>query len=213
MGLKQLFGNPDEQVDLTVQSIYKGHHKVTYRGVNAIRCPFDYVIYQMIISEIKPDLIVEFGTSDGGGALYMADLLDMNGKGEVHTVDINKVTDVRVTGHPRIKLFSDGWQNYDSSLCKGHETVMIVEDASHMYKDTLGILNRFAPFVTKNSYLIVEDGIISELGFNKQFEGGPLRALREFLPANPQFAVDRKWCDMFGKNATFNVNGYLKRIS
>jgi hypothetical protein len=31
------------------------------------------------------------------------------------------------------------------------------------------------------------------------------------LPLHPEFFVDRKWCDMFGKNATFNVNGYLKK--
>ena len=66
--------------------------------------------------------------------------------------------------------------------------------------------------VSKDSYFIIEDGIINKLGLEKEYEGGPLKAIREFLPSHSEYIVDRKWCDMFGKNATFNVNGYLKKI-
>ena len=44
------------------------------------------------------------------------------------------------------------------------------------------------------------------------FKGGPCKAIREFLPKHPEFIVERKWCDFFGKNATNNVNGFLKKI-
>jgi cephalosporin hydroxylase len=60
--------------------------------------------------------------------------------------------------------------------------------------------------------LIVEDGIVSELGVAHSFNGGPLRAIREFLKSTSDFVVDRHWCDFYGRNATWNVNGYLKRI-
>ena len=89
---------------------------------------------------------------------------------------------------------------------------MIIEDASHTYEDTIGALNKFHELVSLDSYFIIEDGIINELGLEKKYQGGPLRAIREFLPNHPDYIVDRKWCDMFGKNATFNVNGYLKKI-
>ena len=59
---------------------------------------------------------------------------------------------------------------------------------------------------------IVEDGIINELGLKKQYGGGPLKAINEFLENNTNFEVDRHWCDLFGKNATFNVKGYLKKL-
>src|SRR3989338_1442430 len=86
---KQLrFVPKDEQIYFDTNTVYGGHFKVTYRGIRAIRCPFDYVIYQMIIWEIKPDLIIEIGTSNGGGALYMADILDKIGNGIVHTINI-----------------------------------------------------------------------------------------------------------------------------
>jgi cephalosporin hydroxylase len=202
----------DEEVKISVHSIYEGHHLVTYKGIKAIRCPFDYVIYQMIINEVKPDLVIEVGTNIGGGALYIADLLDSNGKGILHTIDIEDFVDARVKEHNRIKFFTKGWEDYDLELAKGYETILIIEDASHLYKDSIGILNKFHQLVTKDSYFIVEDGIVNELGLEKEFEGGPLKAINEFLLEHSEYMVDRKWCDMFGKNATFNVNGYLKKI-
>ncbi len=208
---KNRLKNKTEKVSVTMYSIYKGHHNVTYRGVRAIRCPFDYVIYQMIIADLKPDLVIEIGTNTGGGALYIADLLETNGNGVIHTIDIKMQSDILLSKHPRIKLFTDGWENYDLNQAKGYDKVLVIEDASHMYKDTLGAMVKFAPLVSIDSYLIVEDGIINELGMEKEFEGGPLKAIREFTAANKNFEIDRKWCDLFGMNATFNVNGYLKR--
>jgi cephalosporin hydroxylase len=201
-----------EDVKITVQSIDEGHHKITYKGIKAIKCPFDYVIYQMIISEVKPDLVIEIGTNIGGGALYIADLLDSNGKGVLHTIDILDQVEPKVKEHKRISFYTQGWENYDLELTKGFEKILIIEDASHLYKDTLGILNKFHSIVSKDSYFIIEDGIINELGLEKVYSGGPLKAIREFLPNHSDYIVDRKWCDMFGKNATFNVNGYLKKV-
>jgi cephalosporin hydroxylase len=204
--------NKEELVKVTIKSIDKGHHKVTYRGVKAIRCPFDYVMYQMIISELKPDLIIEIGTRKGGGAYYMADLLDSMGKGIIHTVDIEDDVDPIVKEHGRIKFFTDGWSGYDLELTKNFDTILLIEDASHMYEDTIGVLRKFHSIVSVDSYIIIEDGIINELGMEKKYNGGPLRAIREFMSEQSNFIVDRKWCDMFGTNATFNVNGFLKKI-
>ncbi|MCX6188614.1 MAG: CmcI family methyltransferase [Bacteroidetes bacterium] len=202
----------EEEVKISVQSIYEGHHQVSYKGIKAIRCPFDYVIFQMIIFEIKPDLVIEIGTNTGGGALYIADLLDGNGKGILHTIDIIDQVDPKVKEHNRIEFFTEGWENYELERTKGFEKILIIEDASHLYKDSIGILNKFHKIISKDSYFIIEDGIINELDLEMQYEGGPLKAIREFLPSHPEFSIDRRWCDLFGKNATFNVNGYLKRI-
>lgn len=204
--------NVDEMVNISVQSIDKGHHSVTYRNVKAVRCPFDYLIYQMIISEVKPDLVIEIGTRKGGGAYYIADMLEHIGNGIVHTIDIEDDAEQIVKEHNRIKFFHDGWANYDINLAKNFTKILVIEDASHMYEDTIGVLNKFHEIVSLNSYFIVEDGIINVLGLEKDYNGGPLKALREFLPQHPNYEVDRKWCNMFGQNATFNVNGYLKKI-
>jgi cephalosporin hydroxylase len=202
----------DEKVAFDYKTVDKGHHNVLYRGVKAQRSPFDYVIYQMIIAEVQPDLIIEIGTNFGGGAYYMADLLDNLKKGEVHSIDITDNCDPVVKAHPRIRLFHEGYEKYDIEQVKKYGTVLVIEDASHIYEHTLAAINKFCGLVSVGSYLIVEDGIVDKLGASKLFNGGPCRAIREFLPQHPEFIVDRKWCDFFGKNATNNVNGFLRRI-
>lgn len=202
----------DNSVKFDVKSICDGHHNVSYRGVRYIRCPFDYIIYQMIINEIKPDLIIEVGTNAGGGALYMADIMDNVGHGEVHTIDIvDMVENGLVKNHPRIKRFLGGYQSYDLKQAEGFNTILVIDDGSHTYEDVIASLEKFKSIPTKDSYFIVEDGIIDELGY-PDYNGGPLRAIEEFTNANSEYVIDRRWCDFFGKNATFNVNGYLKKI-
>ena len=202
----------DNSVDFNVKTICDGHHKVSYRGVRYIRCPFDYVIYQMIINEIKPDLIIEIGTNAGGGALYMADLLDKIGHGEVHTIDIVDMVDNELAKtHNRIKRFQGGYQSYDLENAKNFDKIIVIDDGSHTYEDVKNALKKFKDIPSKDSYFIVEDGIIDELGY-QGYDGGPLRAIEEFITNNDNYVIDGKWCNFFGKNATFNVNGYLKRI-
>lgn len=209
--VRNQFTSIDEQIDFNIESIYQGHRKVTYRGVSARRCPFDYVIYQMILSELRPDLVIEIGTSFGGGALYLADLLTVIGGGIVHTIDIHdKASDI-VKTHPRITLFTEGWQAYDLNLSSRFDKVLVIDDASHIYEETLGAMRKFAPAVSPNSYLIVEDGIATELGMGQRHSGGPLRAINDFLATNSDFYIDEHWTDFFGHNATFNIKGYLRR--
>jgi cephalosporin hydroxylase len=187
---------------------------VTYRGVKYIRCPFDYIIYQMIIMELKPDLIIEIGTNKGGGALYMADLLDIVGRGVIHTIDIiDMVSDSIVLNHPRIKRFGGGYQEYDITQTSNYDTILVIDDGSHTYDDVKNSLIKFSSLPSKNSYFIIEDGIIDALGYPiEQYNGGPLKAIEEFLTIRPDYVIDNKWCNFFGKNATFNVNGYLRKI-
>ena len=205
---------PDPTVDFNVKSICEGHHLVKYRGVSYLKCPFDYVMYQMIMNEVRPDLVIEIGTNEGGGALYLADIMDQMGQGLVHTIDLeDKVQEPLVMNHPRIKRFKGGYQNYDVSLAKNvFSKILVIDDGSHTYEDVLASLKKFGSLVTKNSYFIVEDGILNELGYSG-YDGGPVRAIQEYLTLDDSYALDRRWCDFFGRNATFNVIGYLKKAS
>ncbi len=206
--------NFNKKKNFSLQGVYLGHYAVTYKGVTAIKCPFDYVMYQMLLWEIKPDLIIEIGTHKGGSALYLADLLELNGKGEIHTIDLSaNEEDPLLRAHSRIRVFKDGFMNYDTARLGDYSTILVIEDGSHFYEDSLAALNKFAPFVSKGSYFIAEDGIVNELGREKEFHGGPQKAVKEFLVHNKHFIRDKRWCDLFGPNATFNVNGYLKKIS
>ena len=50
-----------------------------WNGVNILKNPFDLWVYQEIIFEKRPDLIIECGTAHGGSSYYMAQLLDLIG--------------------------------------------------------------------------------------------------------------------------------------
>jgi cephalosporin hydroxylase len=201
-----------EYVHFNSRTVANGHHKITYRGIPMIRCPFDYVIYQMILNEIKPDLVIEIGTHSGGTALYLADIMNNIGHGTVHSIDIIKMTSNIVEQHPRIKLFTDGWEKYDLVQTTQFSKILVIEDGSHMYESSYGALEKFSPIVSIGSYYIVEDGIINKLGLSGKYNGGPIRAIKEYMKKNDNFIIDRKYCDLFGRNATFNVIGYLKKI-
>jgi cephalosporin hydroxylase len=164
--------------------------------------------------DIKPDLIIEIGTLNGGGALYYADLLYLLGKGQVHTINLeNEVYDQKVFNHGQIKFFYGGFDAYDiEENTKGFEKILVIDDAAHTYEDVLKALNKFNKVVSKESYFIVEDGVVSFTGVADNYGGGPRKAIDEFLQTNDNFIVDRSLCDFFGTNATFNPDGYLKRI-
>lgn len=201
-----------EKVVLSLEGLNKGHHQVTYKGIKAIRCPFDYVIYQMLIGEVRPDLIIEIGSHQGGGAMYLSDLMKAyNIDGEIHTIDITDDASKNLVSYSNVKFFNNGAENYDLDITKNFKRILVIEDAAHTYECSKAAIDKFASVVSVGSYLIVEDGIVNELGIEKEYGGGPLKAIREFLPAHPEFVVDRRWCDMFGTNATFNVNGYLRK--
>lgn len=195
----------------SLKGIDKGHHLITYRGVPCIKCPFDYVIYQMILNEVQPDLIIEIGTNYGGSALYLADILENIGKGEIHTIDIDDRSHELVKKSNRIKFFHDGWEGYDIQNANGFKKILVIEDGSHEFQSTLGALKKFGDLVTNGSYMIVEDGIIDELGHSAAYGGGPVKAIKKYLEGHSEFVIDDKWINMFGQSATFNTLGYLKK--
>lgn len=216
---RENFPNVNKQVlvdksDINLFDVYNGHFRVQYKGVPYLKCPMDYVLYQMIIMDIKPDLIIEIGTLNGGGALYYADLLYLLGKGQVHTINLhNEVYDQKVFNHGQIRFFYGGFDAYDiEENTKGFEKILVIDDAAHTYEDVLKALNKFHKVVSKESYFIVEDGVVSFTGAADRYGGGPRRAIDEFLQTNDDFIVDRSLCDFFGTNATFNPDGYLKRV-
>ncbi|MEY4739857.1 MAG: hypothetical protein RLZZ05_1241 [Bacteroidota bacterium] len=207
--VKQLIANKT----YSLKGIVKGHHLMTYRGVPCIKCPFDYVIYQMILNEVRPDLIIEVGTNCSGSALYLADILENIGGGEIHTIDIDDRAYDLVKKNKRIKFFHNGWEGYGVENTKGFQKILIIEDGSHQFQSTLGALNKLGHLVTKGSYLIVEDGIVDALGQSDDFDGGPVKAIKQYLKNNTDFLIDDQWINMFGKSATFNTMGYLKKLN
>jgi cephalosporin hydroxylase len=89
---------------------------------------------------------------------------------------------------------------------------LVVEDSAHTHAACTAALHFFAERLMPGEWIVMEDGVLDELGMSEKYFGGPNRAIAEFFEAYPGvFEIGVEYCDMFGRNATFNPNGYLKR--
>ncbi len=69
-------------------------------GTRVLKCPLDLWVYQELIADIRPELIVETGTAAGGSALFLASMCDLVRRGEVVSIDIRD--EPARPAHPRI---------------------------------------------------------------------------------------------------------------
>jgi cephalosporin hydroxylase len=176
------------------------------------KCPLDLWIYQEIISELRPDLIIETGTRFGGSALFMAHILDILGHGEILTIDIDNT--LSRPSHPRITYVHGSSSDADlieSVLAKRPDEVrLVVLDSDHSKTHVLQELRVLASHVSIGSYLIVEDTNINGHPTLPTFGPGPYEAVEEFLATHQEFTVDETREKFL---LTFNPRGYLRRIA
>ena len=187
--------------------------KTNWLGVPTIKCPLDCWIYQEIIYQIKPDLIIECGTSYGGSALFFASLFDLIDNGKVITIDISEEIKNKPQ-HKRIQyLIGSSTSNYIieqvKSQISANDKVMVMLDSDHKKAHVLDELKIYSEFVSKGSYLIVEDSNINGHPVLPNFGLGPMEAIEDFLKEKKNFIIDKSKEKFY---MTFNPNGYLKRI-
>jgi len=200
------------------QKVINDFHKLSYNrggmntkwmGTEMGKYPNDLLIYQEIIFETKPDVIIECGTDKGGSALFLAHILDIMGHGEVITIDIDNKSPPQ---HKRIKYLI-GKSTSDKIFQKVKEAVpgkrvMVILDSDHDKGNVLNELNLYNNLVSEGCYLIVEDSNINGHPIHKNFGAGPMEALKEFLETNNDFEIDKN-CERL--LITSNPNGYLKK--
>lgn len=185
-------------------------------GVPVSKCPLDLWMYQEILYEKRPQLIVETGTQYGGSALFLASMLDLIGDGRVVTVDIEACEAqphhkrVRVE-HPRIEYLLGSSTSVEvasriKGLAEGVQRVMVILDSDHSMEHVLGELSIYSDIVTDGQYLIVEDTCVNGHPVFESFGPGPMEALERFLSQDSRFRVDRSREKLL---VTLQPNGYL----
>jgi cephalosporin hydroxylase len=75
-------------------------------------------------------------------------------------------------------------------MVDGNDEVMVIEDRSHEYQDTLDVLQTYSPLIGIGKYFIVEDSICHH-GVDVGPKPGPYEAIETFVRMNPKFVVDR----------------------
>jgi cephalosporin hydroxylase len=183
----------------------------TYFGVQAVKNPGDAWVYQEIVTSMQPDVIIEIGVKHGGGALMLAHLCDLLGKGRVIGVDITlELVHQRVLDHPRITLIQgDACEKVHDvrQLISPTDRVLIIEDSSHTYQNTINVLNLYSPLIRVGDYFIVEDSINYDGVFPNQ-DFGVANAITDFV-AQGNFVSDRAREPYV---ITWNPRGFLRRI-
>ncbi|HEX4188692.1 MAG TPA: CmcI family methyltransferase [Solirubrobacteraceae bacterium] len=174
--------------------------------------PGDVWVYQEILTELRPDWIIETGTNWGGSAYYLASICDLLGNGRVVTVDLDAKPDP--PQHERITYLAGSSTAPEivervRGMIDGSQTVLVILDSDHSYEHVSDELRVYCELVTPGSYLIVEDTNIAGHPVLRGLPRGPYEAVDDFLAGDERFERDRTREKFM---MTFNPGGYLKRI-
>lgn len=191
-------------------------YNFTWMGRPIIQLPQDMQVFQEIVWDVKPDLIIETGIAHGGSLIFSASLLalldyaDAVNEGTVLDpknparrvlgvdIDIREHNRIAVEAHPmasRIKMIQ-GSSVEDSVIEKVRaaaaeaKRVLVCLDSNHTHEHVLAELERYAPLVSKGSYCIVFDTVVED------------------MPA--ELYPDRPWSP--GDNPKTAVHAYLKSL-
>lgn len=201
--------------------LYYGPHDAFWR-LNAVRwfgrpvekCPFDLFVFQDIIFETKPDLIIETGTASGGSAAFMSGLCRLLGKGRVVTIDIREgcvVPDVVCLHGDSVAETTLEEVRKEIDTLEKEGRVMVILDSHHGRDHVLREMELYGDFVTIGNYMIVEDTNINGHPILPDSGPGPWEAVQAYLEKYDDFQQDQSAEQRF--LFSFNPGGYLLKIN
>lgn len=192
---------------------YESHklwQKMLWRGKRCWKTPEDMWLYTETLWELKPQLLVEFGTGPGGTAEFFADVLSLIGDPQSRVITVDQAHALDGIDHARVTQLIGEVRSPEvhqaivdaARAVTGH--VLFIEDSSHEGNVVACQLAMYRDLVTVGSYFIVEDLDWPEVH-------SPVRqAVDSFLADNPDFAVDPSKSKYLFTNAP---GGWLRRVA
>jgi len=204
-----------------------------YRGpkFHWLRAPIwqfatDLAVYQEMVEQTRPDLIIETGTYHGGLTIFLSSVLEqVKPEARIVTVDISASYWNQTLGQldPRVKErllprieFLEGSSTAPEILAavkkqiKDGNKVLVILDSNHESDHVLKELELYSPLVTRDSFLIVNDTHLEDM-VGKGGQGGAREGLRQFMltSGSKAFVVDRSWNKF---DVTSFPDSVLKRV-
>jgi cephalosporin hydroxylase len=185
---------------------------LTYKSVT------DLWNYQEILTELKPSLVLELGTYQGGSALYFAETLKLvSPHFRVLTVDIDhNVVAERVRQHDCVELLESDTTNPKvaarfKELRRAYPgKAFCIVDSDHNREHVIAELMLLREVTEPGDYVVVEDGNINGHPVLPDWGVGPYEALEEYLERYPDdYISDVAREQKFG--FTFAPKGFLIR--
>lgn len=215
-----------EWVDRSLRVGYP--YNFTWMGRPIIQYPQDIVAMQELIWKVKPDLIIETGIAHGGGLVFYASMMELlGGDGQVLGIEQHIFPEIRaeMESHRmfrRITMLEGNSIARETvekvnEFAREKERILVALDSNHTHEHVLAELELYSPLVTKGSYLIVFDTVVSEMDESLCADrpwganNNPRTAVRAFLEKNSRFRVDESISDKL--QITCCPGGYLKCIA
>lgn len=199
-----------------LEAYQKGALSYVYRGIPCLKSPIDIAIYFRLLFDQKPRTIIEIGSKQGGSALLFRDMTRMMDIScRIVSIDLVPTRNLQIEDVAFLAGDVRSLQQVfiDNALFSRPRPWLVIEDSAHTFEACSAALRFFAQHLRSGEYLVMEDGVLEELGLAERYDGGPNRAIEFFLSTNPGvYEIDTGYCDMFGVNATYNPNGYLKKL-
>lgn len=182
-------------------------------GIPTLKSPSDMWNYQEILFQLKPSVVVEFGTCQGGSALFFASIMRQLGQSfRILSVDINpcKATDPDV----RFLVMSSTDDRVSAEIRKARASLpgpmFAILDSDHSKDHVLQEMLSLRDLTQPGDYVIVEDSNINGHPVYKKFGPGPYEAIKEYFHLHSDdYQHDYEREKKFG--FTFATNGFLVR--
>ena len=191
---------------------------IRWLGIQVFKSPMDLWVYQEILTEMRPNLIIEFGTHAGGSAVYFADILDDLGiDGEVITIDITMehVADLARTRNSIRFIESSSIDPAVKATLKLAAAqrpgrIFAILDSDHSKAHVYAEMVMMRDILRAGDYLVVEDGNINGHPVLPQWGPGPYEAVEQYVAEFPDdYTFDLAREHKFG--FTFAPHGFLVR--
>lgn len=192
--------------------------KTTWLGVTCWKSVSDMWNYQEILFELKPSLIVEFGSNQGGSALFFANFMRQTGKPfKVLSVDINQKPLAPAARCDSDIVFVES-SSTDQSIAEHIQRLQLefpgkifaILDSDHSMDHVLGEMRLLRPLLSAGDYLLVEDSTVNGHPVLPGWGPGPYEAIEAYEREFPHdYTHDVARENKFGW--TLAPNGFLIR--
>ncbi len=204
--------------DDVLVGLLKGSLGYRYKDRAMLLNPLDMANYLALLGQLRPAAVIEVGSLEGGRTLWLADTMAALGlDGPVISIDLLPRDH---GGHPRIDARIGDARNLEAVLPAEEvrrlpRPLLVIEDSAHDEDTCAAVLRHFDPLLAVGDYVIVEDGAFrsgADSAATASALSPPSRAIDAFLARRGEdYEIDAALCDRFGYNATFNINGWLRR--
>lgn len=151
------------------------HHEDSYAGVPMLKFPEDLRVYERLIWQSRPEVIIEIGCLEGGSALWLRDRMAAAAAYGGPPPRVICIDSEIASARDNLARADGGFEQSITLVegdildertasrvrdAVGDATCMVIEDSAHTYETTWASLNAFADLVPENGFFVVEDGYV-----------------------------------------------------